>query len=491
MFLRRIGVKYHNLSIQVKASLWFVVCSVLQKGISVLTTPIFTRLLTTSEYGNYNVFNSWLGILTPIISLNLCAGVFSQGLVKFDNDRHKFSSSLQGLTLVLITLWTIVYLANKNFWNNLFSLSTIQVLFMLGLIWTSSVFGFWSSNQRVTYKYKALIIVTLITSVLKPLFGVVLVIHSSDKVLARIFGIFIVEMMCYLWLAIYQFYKGKCFFSWKYWSYSILFNLPLIPHYLSQTILNDADRIMIKEMVGESFAGIYSLAYSLAIIMLLFNAAFMNVLSPWIYTKIKEKKLEPIGKISYICLFIIATVNLLLIIIAPELVMLFAPSEYYEAIWIIPPVAMSSFFIFLYDLFAKFEFYFEKTKFIMIASVLGALLNIILNYFFINAFGYIAAGYTTLICMIMYSAGHYLFMRIICKKYLDDYRVYNLRLIIFISTLFCALGFLFMFFYSFLLIRVLLVILFMTVFAVFGKKIKIKLAKYFGEIGNKRKESFD
>lgn len=478
MSFQNIISKYKSLSIQVKASLWFVICSILQKGISVLTTPIFTRLLTPSEYGNYNVFNSWLGILTPIISLNLCAGVYSQALVKFDEDRPRLSSSLQGLTIILLSFWTIVYFLNRNFWNSLLSLSTLQVLFMLGLIWTSSVFGFWSCSQRVAYKYKVLIIVTLIVAILKPLFGILFVIKADDKVMARIFAIFIVELMCYFWMFIYQTWKGKVLFSFKYWSYAIKFNLPLVPHYLSQTILNDADRIMIKNMVGESFAGIYSLAYSLAILMLLINTAFMNVLSPWIYTKIKEKQLNNVGKIGYACLLIIALANLLLIIFAPELVMLFAPSEYYDAIWIIPPVAMSSFFVFLYDLFAKFEFYFEKTKFIMAASVFGAILNVILNYLFINIFGYMAAGYTTLICMIVYSIGHYCFMRIICNKYLDGIKVYNSKLIFMISFIFCSIGFLFMAFYNHLLIRMFFLIMCFIVFLVLRKKIVLLLSEY-------------
>lgn len=57
--------KYQGMPVQVKASFWFLICSFLQKGISVLTTPIFTRLLTTVEYGRYNVFNSvWIDGVT-------------------------------------------------------------------------------------------------------------------------------------------------------------------------------------------------------------------------------------------------------------------------------------------------------------------------------------------------------------------------------------------------------------------------------------------
>ena len=64
--------------VQMKASMWFLICSFLQKGISMITTPIFTRILTTSEYGQYSVFNAWLQILTPIVCLSLYAGVYAR-----------------------------------------------------------------------------------------------------------------------------------------------------------------------------------------------------------------------------------------------------------------------------------------------------------------------------------------------------------------------------------------------------------------------------
>ena len=115
------------MSAQVKASIWFLICSFLQKGISSITVPIFTRLLDTAEYGNYNVFNSWLGIVTVIVTLNLSAGVYTQGLVKFDKEKNIFMSSVPGLMTAMVALWTVIYLLFHNFWNSIFSLTTVQI----------------------------------------------------------------------------------------------------------------------------------------------------------------------------------------------------------------------------------------------------------------------------------------------------------------------------------------------------------------------------
>lgn len=441
LLIKVIRKKYEEMPIQLKASIWFLICSFLQKGISIITTPIFTRLLTTAEYGQYNVFNSWLSIVSIFVSLSLAAGVYSQGLVKFEEDRDVFSSSMQGLSTTLIFLWMVIYLAFRDYWNKILSLSTVQILSMLMMIWTSAVFSFWATEQRVQYKYKALLIISLVVSLAKPILGVVFVVLADDKVTARILGLLFVEIIIYIWLFLAQMLKGKKFFSKKYWKYAFCFNLPLIPHYLSQAVLIGADRIMIEKFIGVNEAGIYGLAYSISQIMTIFNTALLGTMSPWILRKIRDRKIVEISVVSYVSMICIAVANLILIAFAPEAVAIFAPKEYHDAIWVIPPVAISVFFMYLYDLFSKFAFYYEKTTFIMFASIIGAILNIILNLVAINIFGYIAAGYTTLICYAVYSLGHYMFMNKICDRYLDKCRPYDVRCLLGITVLFICLSF--------------------------------------------------
>ena len=433
--------KYKALPVQVKASFWFLFCSFLQKGISTITTPIFTRLLSTSEYGNYNVFNSWLNIITIFVSMNLSAGVYTQGLVKFDKERNLFSSALQGLTFSLTVLWTAIYLLFRDFWNNAFSLTTVQMLAMFIMIWMSAVFDFWASEQRVRLSYIKLVVITLLISLAKPIMGIVFVLYADDKVTARILGLALVELIGYSGLFISQMVRGKKFFSTRFWKYAIMFNLPLIPHYLSQIVLSSADRIMISRMVGESEAGIYSLAYSVSMIMTLFSNALGQTISPWMYQKIKNKQIADISSIAYTSMILIAGVNILLILFAPEVIRIFAPSQYYDAIWVIPPVAMSVYFMYVYDMFAKFAFYYEKTGYITLASVAGATLNILLNWIFIDKYGYTAAGYTTLICYMIYAIAHYVMMRIVCRKYIGKVMVYDLRILLGLTGGFLSVGF--------------------------------------------------
>lgn len=461
--------KYNHLPVQLKAAFWFLICSFLQKGISMLTTPIFTRMLTTAEYGQYNVFNSWLGIIGIFVTLRISYGVFSQGLVKFEQDRNVFCSSLQGLATTLVLFWTVIYLLFRNFWNGVFSLSTVQMLCILLLTWCSTAFECWAAEQRVEYKYRMLVIVTLLVSVIKPLIGIVFVALANDKVTARILGLVLVELVGYVGLFASQVKRGKRIYSGKYWKYALAFNIPLVPHYLSQVVLSSSDRIMISSMVGDSQAGIYSLAYSLSSIMQLFNTALMQTISPWIYQKIKDQKIKEIEPIAYISIAFIAAVNLLLILFAPEAVAIFAPKTYREAIYVIPPVAMSVFFMYSYDLFAKFAFYYEKTQMIMTASCIGAALNVALNYVFIQKYGYVAAGYTTLACYIIYAIAHYAMMNMVCKKFCGGIKPYKGAYIGGIAVLFLVFGFVLLSTYDYVLIRYGLIVV-AIIFTVLNRK---------------------
>ena len=93
--------KYRSLSVQAKAALWFTICSFLQKGISFITVPIFTRLMSTEEYGTYTVYLSWLQILTIMTSLYLFNGVYDNAMAKYEKQRDEYTSAMQGLTLVI------------------------------------------------------------------------------------------------------------------------------------------------------------------------------------------------------------------------------------------------------------------------------------------------------------------------------------------------------------------------------------------------------
>ena len=129
------------------------------------------------------------------------------------------------------------------------------------------------------------------------------------------------------------------------------------------------------------------------------------------------------------------------------------PHSYYEAIWVIPPVTAAAFFLFLYPLFGSIEFYFEEKKYVTYASCIGAVANIVLNYFFITWFGFLAAAYTTLFCYICFSICHYYFMCKILRKKNFKQNLYDIKALTLISVILLISMFLLLCLYNHYLAR--------------------------------------
>ena len=371
--------KYRSLSVQAKAALWFTICSFLQKGISFITVPIFTRLMSTEEYGTYTVYLSWLQILTILTSLYLFNGVYDNAMAKYEKQRDEYTSSMQGLTLVI----------------------------------TGAVFA---GRQRFEYRYRILVCVTILQALMNPIASLVLIRINGGTALMRILGIVGVQVCICVPIIVFQFCKGKEFYSKEYWGYALRIGIPIVPHYLSGIILNQGDRIMIDKMVGKTEVALYGLAYSIGMLVQLFISGMNSALTPWMYSKIKKGDIRSMRKVLELLSFVVAGVAVALMLISPELVLIFGSPKYREAVYVIPPVAASVFFIFIYNILSMPQFYYEKTQFLMAASMAAAGANVVLNFIFIRLFGYIAAGYTTLACYMLYSVGHYLVSKRILVK---------------------------------------------------------------------------
>lgn len=450
--------KYRGISVQAKASMWYTLCNILQKGISFLVVPIYVRMLTTAEYGRYAVFQSWRDILVIFATLNLYCGVFTKAMVDYEDDRDRYTSCMQGLSTVITGAFLVLYAIKHQFWNSVFDMDTITMLLMFGYFICYPALSFWSVRQRVEYKYVSMVVVTLVIAFITPIVSLILLVCTDLRELAVMWGYLIVQILFGGFFYIYHFIKSRVVCVWEYWKHAIKFNIPLIPHYLSIIVLGQADRIMIEEISGEDEAGIYSLAYQVSMIMNLFVSAVNGSLVPWTYESLKKKNYKDIASLGTKLCAVMGVLTLMVTMVAPELIWVLGSSKYMEAKWIVPVVALSVFFTFCYNLFSTVEFYFGETKFVMVASMSGAILNIILNAIFIPLYGYMAAGYTTLVCYIFFALVHYLFMHRICKKQINGAKVYDIRSMLLISLALGVGTVISMLLFDYILVRYLIII---------------------------------
>lgn len=455
---KKIGNNYSTMSLPAKASVWFVFCGVIQKGIAFITTPIFTRLLTQSEYGSVSVYFSWMSIISIIASLELGTGVFNKAMIRFEKDRDGYTSS----TLLLASLSTVCCCVLAMVINHLFpeyiGMSNYLIFLMFVDIFFTNAITMWTVRERFEYKYKNVVYATILSNFLATMVSLIFVLklHLPNDI-ARIKGMVLMHAICYGIIYIYIFTKGKRGYKKKYWDYALKYNLPLIPHYMSQQVLSQSDRIMINSLCGAQKAAVYSLSYQIAIVMNLVTNSIHASFMPWTFQRIKDGNVQTIGKRSLQIELIIGIMCLLFSLFAPEFVLLMGGKTYFSAVYIVPPVATSVLFITLYSFYGNIEFYFEKTKIVMYASILTAFINIILNYVFINLYGYIAAGYTTLFCYIIYAAIHYIFMKKICIE--NEFKnPYNGKVMWSIALIFAFLSIFISLLYNSFIIRYILIL---------------------------------
>lgn len=407
--LKLLYTKYENLSLVKKATLWFLLCSIIQKCISVLSTPIFTRLLSEEQYGQYSLYLSWIQIITIFTVLKLDCGVFNKGMSKYD-DRETFTATMQSIVVVLNSIGLIIYLIFRNFINSITELSTLEMVCIFIQIYFQSAIAFWSIKERYNYRYKSVVFATILMSILNIGLGIILVLISDEKGFARIVSCVVAYVCVGTCIFFVNYRKARKMFDVEQAKYSLKFNLPLIPHYLSTYILEQSDRIMIQKLVGFAATGLYSVAYSAGMVLKLVTESFNNAFIPWQYQMLQKGKYKEIDETISKLMYIITAILVLFMFFAPECMRILASPEYYEAVYVIPPVAGSILFLFIYGMYGNAEFFYEENKFIFIISLLGAIVNIGTNYIFIKIFGYVAAGYTTFVCYMIFSYGHLIFV---------------------------------------------------------------------------------
>jgi len=451
--LKKMINRYRSIPVAAKASLWFIFCSVLQKCVSMITTPIFTRLMSTTQYGQFQVYNSWLQIFTIIVTLRLNYAVFNKGMSKYRNDRDGYTSTMQTITFVLAFVMLLVYLVFRRQINSITELPTfVMVAIFLELLFTPAI-DFWTIRKRYEYIYKPVVFRTLLMAFLNAGLGVAAVMLTEEKGYARIMSCVLVNMCFGVSLFIYNRRKGRVWFKKEYAKFAILFNIPLLLHYISQYILDQFDRIMIQKMVSISAAGLYGVAYNAAMVMKIVTQSVNNALIPWQYEKLGKREFKELDDVLFLIFIGVSVCAFMFSSFAPEIMHIMAPAKYYEAVYVIPPVAVGLVFSFMYTAFANVEFFFDQNRFTMYISMAGALLNIVLNYFGIKWFGFIAAAYTTLFCYIVFALCHYIYMTASVKKAIGIDHVFQSGRLLVLSVIIVIVTIFMIFFYDQALIR--------------------------------------
>ena len=462
--MKRIGQIWQRMPLGAKASIAFFAAKAISAGIQYIQTPLYTRLLTPAEYGQVTVFLTWVQILGIIAMFCLSYGVFNNGMIDFADKRDEYALSLLILSNLITIGFSVVLLALYPKIKTIIGLDLPLIVLMCVLFFFQPAYNFFLSRQRFELRYKVVVVATVLSVLLPPIAAIFCIFHTSNHLYGQLFGSQGALILLYSIFYIYIVAKGGKVQT-KYWKSAFLFNLPLIPHYLSQYLLNHSDRLMIAWLVGNQAAAYYSVAYSVAMAATVLWTAMYDVLLPYTYEKCSKNDYASISRVTLPILTGFAVLCFFVILLAPEVVSLMATKDYQEAIYVIPPIVGGVFFQVQYMMCANIIYYHKKPNYVMFASITATLLNLILNYIFICRYGYIAAGYTTLVSYMVQAIIDYIVMNKVVQR-----QVYNagfllaLAACVIVTSLLCPL------LYSHRIIRYMCVAMIFIVCLVFRKK---------------------
>ncbi|SEW42074.1 lipopolysaccharide biosynthesis protein [[Clostridium] fimetarium] len=453
-----------------KVGTYYIFGNFFNKGIAFLTIPIFTRILSTYDYGIINTYSSWVSIMSMILGLALHMGIRA-AYIDYKDNIKEFVSSIVFLDIIFSSLISLIILVSSYLFLDI-NMTFVSLCLLNSFF--AAIMEDYSMYLMMEYRYKVRTTLMILPNLLSIIISMILLmnIQSNDKYMERIVPMAVICIIFGFGILVIILVNGKCFIKLEYWKFALKVSVPLIFHGISLSILSQSDRIMITSIVGADQAGIYSLVYNLSVITLVLGASLEGIWIPWFMINMKSNNIEIINKkvIDYVNIMTYAMIILLLI--SDDLLKILAPQKYWSGIIIIPILILSSYIIFIYTLYVNIEHYYKKTVYIAINTLIAAVSNIILNFIFIPKFGFYAAAFTTLFSYILSFILHLIY----AKKLERD--LFPLKILVKPLLLISVTILIFYIFIDYAFIRWILLILFLVFLTIKEKKRLIGLMKH-------------
>ena len=391
-----------------KAGIWYTIGNIALKGVLFLSLPIFTRVMLPEDFGYYNNYIAYEQIFTAILGLGIY-GTIKNAKIDFKDDFDIYFSSIIALCLILLFLVEIFTNVIMCFASSILGFNRIEINILIVQSFCAALLYLYGVKLNAEFKYKRFLVFSALNVIGNIVISLLLIyyVFPSKTYVGRIVGS-AAPLLLISTLIMIESLKEGIHIRRRYIRYALSLGIPLIPHVLSQSLLNQFDRIMINSIVGSLEAGVYGCVYTLSTVLQVIAGSIENAWSPWLFINLSEKKGKEIDKISKMIINFFFMLSIGFMCVMPEFSIIFLDSKYWSGIPLIFPLSVAMFFSFMYTFPANIEYYNKKTSNISLGTIGSATMNIILNYFCITNFGYRAAAYTTIISYISLFVFHWL-----------------------------------------------------------------------------------
>lgn len=383
----------------------YVFANGLSAFIPLAALPIFTRLLSPEDFGLFALFSVFVTFGRPLIALGAPTSIRRM----FFEDKNNFGNDLAtALTFPLFGGIGGAFLLSFTgpLLEQTLNLPTTWLWAALFLCIIQTFVAILTSLFLVHHQTKAYATWQVISVFLTYVFGLAFVIGFHMDWQGRALGQ-MVAVGLLIFPALYLLFKkfgplGRPSFTCA--KPMLCYGMPLIPAVISQHVMTNIDRIILAGMVGLSATGLYAVAFQLASAITLVHAGFMAAWEPWLFQRLKNNKKEDLIKATQAIYFYILGALFAaggIVLILQPLLTLLVSNRFAEAAVYIPWLAIALAVKGLYGALMVFVMYHKRTIILTYATFVFALLNIMLNIWFIHLNGAVGAAQATLTVYIL------------------------------------------------------------------------------------------
>lgn len=400
--------------------------------VSFLLLPLYTSLLTTSEYGQYDFLNTISIFLIPCVTLLMEEGMF-RFLIDAKDTKSKgevFSATFLFSTVSFIVWSILIFIAGsilKYPW-------TIYLIFYIFASLLSSLAG---STTRGLAKFKLYSVFcflsSLVTILLNILFIAVLHMGLNSLFLSYIIGNSVVSLWLLIKIKVFSYVKIKNM-NPKVTKEMIKYSFPLVPNSISWNAISLTDRLLIVNILGSAKNGIYSVGLRFPTIINTcygyFNLSWKESASKVVNKKDKDEFYNSV----YINLnhFLIC-ISILIIAFIPFIFNILVKNAYREAYLYIPLMIISVYFSNLSNFCSGIFSAYKDTKILAKTTLIATIINFVVGFALIRKIGLYASILATLTAYIVI----YLYRNYKLKKYIvlekDKYIISHILILIIVT----------------------------------------------------------
>jgi O-antigen/teichoic acid export membrane protein len=439
-----------------KQTIIYGLATVLPRMLSFLLNPLYVKKLPTQEFADVSIVFSWLVFFNVILSYGMETAFFR--FFNSEDNKKKVSS-----TAMLSIFWSsVLFLGIALLYRKtLADWASINVEYVTYTIWILVLdalviipFSKLRAEKRPLY-YAVIKIGSVLVNVALNLFFLLILPKLAYNNPSGLFNTFyypnfqvgyifvsnlIASLATFIALSP-DYFKLNWKFDWSLWRKMISYGFPILMSGLAFAINEHFDKILLEKLhVPKSEIGAYAACYKIGMFMVLFRTAYTLGIEPFFFSHASNENAQQtyatITKYfvifgSFICLFVIAFVDLLKYFLVPQ-------DSYWQAIKVVPLIVLANFFLGIYTNLSVWYKLIDKTKIGAYISVIGAMVTLFLNYLLIPQFSYYGSAIATIAA---YGTMMIISFRMGQKKYPIPYDINRILSYLGLTILFSAISF--------------------------------------------------